>query len=430
VSARLQAFRTAAAEDPAAATEALRADLAAARGPLVEPIEGDELNLLVTFVWIGADGPVGLHTGARKSEIPMTNAMERIEGTDVWCLSVPVRRDVRTTYQFMVDDPLLRGNDNPLANLDNLMQVLEDARFQGFADPHNPNRLMPMSAVYVEGETLPPEHWESVLTLPGTEPLPWYAPAERSGGLTEHAFHSDVFGNDRKLVVYTPPGYDPGAEPYPLVLMSDGEFWHRIASVHVAVDNLIAAEEIPACIVVFMYNATSTSRYVELPCNDDLPRMLADELLPLVRGAYNVTVDRARSVIGGASYGGLVSSWTAFQRPDLFGNVMSSSGSYWWGWAGGNTAQYRFGRDGEPEWLTRQFVAAERKPIRFWIDIGLLEFGPNAMSPGVEHVGSNRHFRTVLQAKGYDVTYYESPGAHDLAIWQDTLVRGLKALLA
>ena len=42
---------------------------------------------------------------------------------------------------------------------------------------------------------------------------------------------------------------------------------------------------------------------------------------------------------------------------------------------------------------------------------------------------SNRHFRDVLQAKGYKVHYREINAGHDYYNWQSTLAEGLIALL-
>jgi hypothetical protein len=39
-----------------------------------------------------------------------------------------------------------------------------------------------------------------------------------------------------------------------------------------------------------------------------------------------------------------------------------------------------------------------------------------------------RLFRTVLQAKGYDVTYHETGGVHEAVHWRATLAEGLIAL--
>jgi enterochelin esterase family protein len=431
-SKRISAFKDAAAHDAAAATEALRADLEASRGPLAEPLEGDDERVLVTFVWIGSEGPVSLRSQAvpHEGDISISgHPLTRVDGTDVWFLSAPVLRDVRTTYTYVVDDPLATADAGELMNdFERMLELMKVAAERSYADPFNPARLYPMGGLLLQDESLTEEHWEGVLTLADTAPLPWYAEPKEQGALTDHTLVSQVFGNERQVTVYTPPGYDAGGAPYPLLVMFDGDGWLKIARVHVALDNLIGAGKIPPLVAAFSHNATSTSRMVEMACNDDQPRML-EELLSLVGEHFNVTVDPARRVLGGASYGGLATAWVGFARPDLFRNLMCSSSSFWWGYANPG-AQFSFGRDGEPEWLTRQYAAAEVKPLRFWIDIGKLEGGAIPQAPHVDHVGANRHFRTVLEARGYDdVTYVETPGGHELGIWQWTFAESLPVLL-
>jgi enterochelin esterase family protein len=181
---------------------------------------------------------------------------------------------------------------------------------------------------------------------------------------------------------------------------------------------------------VFVHNATYTSRMVEMACDEGLPAMIADELLPLIEASHDVPTSPERRVIGGASYGGLASAYVAFTRPDLFGNVLSCSGSYWWGLANDPGEPFRWGRDGEPEWLAREYAKADLKPIRFWMDVGVVERVHLPHAGGVDQLTANRHMRTVLQAKGYDVTYYEAPGAHDFATWRLTAPTGLRTLLS
>jgi enterochelin esterase family protein len=430
-SPRIRAFEAAAQTDVGAATAALRADLEAAQGPLFEPIEGDDERVLATFVWIGSDGPLTMYSQAIPQEgvsaVP-AHAMQRIEGTDVWTISASVRRDARTTYSFVVDDPVVRsGEEDLLGNLDRLFELRKEAKERTFGDPFNPNRLP--TTVEPGGDELRPErHWTSLFAGPAAPEIPWYGEPRERGLLADHTLASAAFGNARRVVVYTPPGYDAGAEPYPLLVLFDGELWLTSGQVNLALDNLIEAGRIPPLVAAFSFNATPTSRMGELPCNDDLPRML-EELLALVDEHYTVTDDRARRVLGGASYGGLASAWVGFARPDLFRNLMCSSSSFWWGLATPGQ-KYSFGRDGEPEWLTRQYAGADVKPLRFWIDVGALEGGPILQAPHVDHVGANRHFRTVLQARGYDdVTYVETPGGHDIGIWRWTFAESLPILL-
>jgi enterochelin esterase family protein len=430
VSRRLASFEEEAQLAPEDATAHLRADLAAAGGPLVEPIEDAAGDVLVTFVWVGVDGPMSLRAQLPDRPGAWSHAMSRVEGTDVWHLSSTLRRDLRLPYRFVSRDYLSDADLLRTLDHDEVLRLEIDVVERGFADPHNPDRIPPLQGPH---DPLPPrENWASVLTLPDAPREPrFYTSGDGPRELTSHLLRSAVFGNERTITVYTPPRSTPApSEALALLVLFDGEWWLRVAELPVALDNLHAENLIPPTAVVFVHNATRTSRMVELPCEPRLPTMLAEELLPMVRANHGLATGPERSIVGGASYGGLAAAYVAFSRPDLFGNILSCSGSFWWGLANDPSEPFRWGCDGEPEWLTRQYALAERKPLRFWMDVGVLERGQLPYAPGVDQVSVNRHMRTVLQAKGYDVTYYEAPGGHDFATWRLTAPAGLQTLLS
>jgi enterochelin esterase-like enzyme len=108
------------------------------------------------------------------------------------------------------------------------------------------------------------------------------------------------------------------------------------------------------------------------------------------------------------------------RHPELFGNVLSQSGSYWWTPEG----------DPEDEWLARQFTAADKLPLHFYLNVGLLEHTPDKpydFRP--TQLVANRHLRNILQAKGYVVQYVEYSGGHDFPSFQSTFADGLLALI-
>ena len=143
------------------------------------------------------------------------------------------------------------------------------------------------------------------------------------------------------------------------------------------------------------------------------------ELLPWVRQHYQVTNDPSRTVVAGSSYGGLAAAYAGLRHPELFGKILSQSGSFWW----------KPGDEREHEWLIRQFVASPRLPLSFYVEAGLLETWSSDEGLGPFLLVSNRHFRDVLQAKGYPIQYAEYNGGHDFTCWRGTLADGLLALL-
>jgi enterochelin esterase-like enzyme len=109
--------------------------------------------------------------------------------------------------------------------------------------------------------------------------------------------------------------------------------------------------------------------------------------------------------VGGSSYGGLSAACCAFRYPEVFGNVLSQSGSfgYYPGWHGDDqTDSSPFG------WLIRQFVTTRKLPIRFYLEAGLFETNNHG-----DILPQNRRLRDVLEAKGYPVVYSEFAGGHD-----------------
>ena len=99
-----------------------------------------------------------------------------------------------------------------------------------------------------------------------------------------------------------------------------------------------------------------------------------------------------------------------------------------------NTRTLSFGIRFETSPLIVQFRDAKRLPIRFYLEVGLYEDLPDplpvnelALVEGMTN--SNRHFRDVLIAKGYDVTYRETGGPHNNLQFRPMFADGLLALL-
>lgn len=364
--------------------------------------EVDQHHVRVTFVWPHPDEQVSMRAQVFDDPNALSHPMTRVG--DEWQLSATVRNDAVFTYQFIVDDPFL---DADTTDLNKLAQLMAEARTRSFADPANPHRIFPQAAVIAGATEAPPENWDSVAIMPNAEPMDWFdGPAP---DLITHEL------NGRTITVLPGDG--------PLVILLDGECWPRVANLPAAIDALSRpttpshADALPSTLrpatYAFVHNAGGPAeRFAEQTCDEDFANFLADEVVPFLRTKTNSTEE---VIIGGDSLAGLAATHAAFTRPDVFNAVISTSGSHWWG------KQV----DGEPEWLTRQIAAAPKKPIRFWVDVGDLETGITPYAPGVDQRAANRHLRTVLQAKGYDVAYHEAPGGHDFATFRRSTIKGL-----
>lgn len=183
-------------------------------------------------------------------------------------------------------------------------------------------------------------------------------------------------------------------------------------------DNLIAKGLIPPVVVLFVDYPDGATQNRELSCDTKYGDFLVKELIPSKRELLHATSDPKLITVGGASIGGLSAACLALQHPEVFGNVLSQSGSFWW-----SPDNYP-----EDQWLTTQFVKSPKLPVRFFLSIGLLESEQAFRGGLVSMLHANRHFRDVLQAKGYTIFYQEINSGHDPLNWQVTLADGLLAL--
>lgn len=410
ISPRLQALWRDLNNGHATALDSFWDEIEAQGTPLFEPIPDNPGQVYVTFLWRGDDATENVIV-SKEFFFTEFAQLERLPGTDVWFHTEPVRRDLRLLYRMNANDPLtlpsMRGD------------------FQTYLDRQAMLQTDPLNPVVFE---VPPDEEKigritgvqfSVLAAPGAAPETHVAarPDTPKGQVTLHRFASKILGNERRIYVYTPPNYSDDSDPYPLLVTSDGWAYVHVLSASTVLDNLQAEGAIPPLVAIFIDNARG-QRSVELGAYTPFNEFLKHELLPWAHTHYQVTENPSQSVIAGYSLGGLASVYAGLQLSNTFGCVLSQSGA--------------FGRqknnDPEPAWIIRQFVSTETLPLRFYLDVGLLEDQPQ-QPDHPSFLTMNRHMRDVLRAKGYSVAYAEFGGGHDFVSWSQTLANGLIALL-
>ncbi|MFG0264822.1 MAG: enterochelin esterase domain-containing protein [Rhodopirellula sp. JB055] len=370
--------------------------------PLVEDNDSEKTlrddQALVTFLWRGAEHNVRIF-GAPSGD---HDEMQRLGGSDVWFRSYVVSRKARINYRLAPDVPVFEGSFR-----DRRRAILATAQ----RDPFNPK--------FEPSDPVDPFDGSSVVELPDAPVVPWLKPSRQTpaGTVETQTIQSEILQNQRDVHFYRPAGYEPNAAGNALLVVFDGDRYLDEVNLPTILDNLTTAKKIPSTAAVLVSNPSPKTRSVELPCNDDFVRFLTDELLPLVRD-QSIDADRENTVLVGASYGGLASSYAALKASDVFGNVLSQSGSYWWSPGG------EFGAvdSGEPNWLIREYVRADQKPVRFVLQAGTFETASRILP-------DNRHFRDCLRAKGYDVHYSEFVGGHGYFHWRYAIADGLIELL-
>jgi enterochelin esterase family protein len=146
--------------------------------------------------------------------------------------------------------------------------------------------------------------------------------------------------------IYVPAQYDASV-PASLMIFNDGQaYMNPTGDVRAqnVMDNLIYRREIPVMIGVFInpghtpeqpeptpaeWGDKTTNRPTEYNSLDDrYPRVIVDELMPLLYKDYNISKDPERHGIGGASSGAIAAFTVAWERPDDFRKVLSIVGSF------------------------------------------------------------------------------------------------------
>ena len=387
-------------------TEAFWREVAATGAPLVEtagvtpPLGAHER--LVTFLWRGAKREVRLF-GAPAAD---HERLQRLAGTDIWYRSYRLPDSTRLAYRLAPDVPDLDAPPSLRRRA-----ILATAQ----RDPFNPRSLPEQPVDRFDGESL--------LELPAAPTAQWTVadPAVAAGSLDTQRLASAILGNTRDIHLYRPPGWQSGAADNALVVIFDGERYIREVPTPTILDNLIAAGRLPSTAAILIANPSGEARAAELPPNPDFARFLAEELMPWAR-ARGVHAPAERTVVAGASYGGLAAAWAGLNHPEWFGKVYSQSGSFWWapGWASAGPFEH------QGEWLTRQFATGERLALEFQLEAGLFESGPDGLV-GIRD--ATRHLRDVLRAKGYRVGHREYAAGHGYEHWRVSLAEGLVALI-
>lgn len=364
--------------------------------PMVEAAEGD--NKILTFLARGAKENVKLLGGPTNDHYSLT----RLGTSDIWFRSMIVPKGTLFSYQLAMDVP---DFDGPAR----LRRTAILAKTK--ADPFNKH---PWPAIAPDAYN---QH--STLRLEGGDLTIWHDErGSPEGSLSHHLIKSPELGNERDIWIYKSSNLDASDPDTPLLFVFDGERFLSSGATQKMLDNLVAEGVIPPLVAVFISPIDLKIRGEELPDSDEFAEFMAKTLHSFVVTQTGLKPKASRTILAGASYGGLGSTTIALKYPDLFGNSLSMSGSYWWSPDRADMAD---------NYVARNVASQPKKPVRFFLATGQFETARGAGFSGIQI--PNRHLRDVLVAKNYDVTLREYPAAHDMFAWREILAQGLIALI-
>jgi enterochelin esterase-like enzyme len=397
---RLRALRDALTSGVTDAEAQFWSTVEVAGTPIVESTEDPTGEARVTFLWKGTaeTGGVRLVSGPQIIGRFKNLGFRRLDGTNVWFLTLHVPRGWRVAY-MLVENTEHLGSPGGGASM-----------AAAKSDPLNPSHSEQGAAAPIY----------SVFETPGAPPEPWLRrhPGVAAGAVTTRRVTSVRLGTERTVDVYVPAKFGvPGERPAGTVYLFDGSDYIRDMRIADVLDNLIGEHRMAPLVAVMVRDLPGAARDRELSCDPNFTEFLAAELVPWVRSNYPVSADPRRTIVGGFSLGGLEAAYAASVHPELFGAVLSQSGSFWWRPSAPGAANLS-----EP-WMATQYAAAGPRQVRFFLSVGRYE-------PGPQHEGllNNRRMRDALRGRGYELKFEEVEGQHDPINWRLTLPDGLMFL--
>ncbi|MFK7818269.1 MAG: alpha/beta hydrolase, partial [Planctomycetaceae bacterium] len=236
------------------------------------------------------------------------------------------------------------------------------------------------------------------------------------GTLHKEIYKSKSLGEQRAMIVYTPPGYtEQKDKAYPVLFLLHGNgddetAWTEVGRVHNIVDNLIAAKKIRPLVIAMPYGHP-----VPLPEGRREPDYnvknnaayaadITEDAVPFVEKRYRVRRDMKSRFIAGLSMGGGHALDTGLRHTDEFSSIGAFSAAA----PNGDLAEdYPVCVGPEP------VVNGTLKHL--WIAIGKKDF----------LLSRNHEFVKVLKDNNVRHTYIETEGGHSWPLWRDYIQRFL-----
>ncbi|HVY63243.1 MAG TPA: alpha/beta hydrolase-fold protein [Gammaproteobacteria bacterium] len=338
---------------------------------------------------IAGDGDVTLRIRA-----PLAGKVEVVSGGDV--PAIPVQGGL----------PLTKGADGVWqATFPKLASGAYRYRFDvdgvATADPVNPGTSQSNGNVW------------SLFYVPGAKFMDEQRVAH--GAVAAVHYYSAALGKDRRMHVYTPPGYERDRASYPVLYLLHGAFdsddsWSTVGRAGFILDNLIASGAAKPMIVVMPDG--HTSRFTPGPAAgprslnmEDFVREFNGDIRPYVESHYRALTDRRSTAIAGLSMGGMQTLDIAFGDLSKYAYVgVFSSGVF----------DVRESSQWEDKHRAQlDDTAAKRGLALVWFSTGRDDFLVETSTATV----------ALLKKHGFAVTYEPSAGGHTWINWREYLNR-------
>ena len=283
--------------------------------------------------------------------------------------------------------------------------------------------------------------YDNLLMISGPASDLWDFKPDVPHGVVEAVWYpSEILKQkQRRMYVYTPPGYSTSKSKYPVLYLlhgggGDEDAWTTMGRANIIMDNLIAQGKCKPMIVVmpngnpaqivsqgYGYGPTPPRQSVTAPApppvqaaqglgaapgaapaarpapvyQGSYPHSLVSEIIPFVEKNYRAIPKKDSRAIAGLSMGGGHTVQATNNNPGVFG---------WIGvWSAG-------GQD-TPEFLSALTKLKEAGVKEYWIGAGTTDFA----------LKGSETLLAVAKKAGLNPSYHTAPGAHYWFIWRQFL---------
>jgi len=235
------------------------------------------------------------------------------------------------------------------------------------------------------------------------------------GAVAAVHYFSKSLQRPRRMLVYTPPGYEKGQGEYPVFYLLHGagdsdDSWTSVGRAGVILDNLIAAGKARPMVVVIPAGHTGPSRPGGGSSPNDFSRDFSEDLRPYIEKNYRVKTDRSSRAIAGLSMGGGQTLSVAFGNLSDYGYIGVFS-SRVFGIAGGRNGGAPSTRWEDAHKATLDDASLKEGLKLVWFGCGKEDFLVQTSKATVD----------MLTKHKFDVTSKDTDGGHTWLNWRDYL---------
>ena len=256
--------------------------------------------------------------------------------------------------------------------------------------------------------------YASMLIVPGESSKLFEVNEVPHGALSLVWYNSPTLNLNRRMYVYTPPGYESSKDKYPVLYLlhgggGDEDAWTSLGRANYILDNLIAEGKAKPMIVVMTNgNAFQTSSLHTAPNAPEITRetfmkyagmferSLVNDVIPFIEKNYRVKAGKESRAIAGLSMGGMQTITASIEYPDKFGYIgVFSSGIF----------------QPSPDQEAKFMALKQAGFNKYWVACGKEDFV----------MESNKRLLEMLKKTEIKYEYFENGGGHTWANWRTYL---------